>query len=755
MANTTLTQFPSGQTQYKINFDYLARQFVVVTLINSADPAQNKVLTAGNDYRFLNPTTIEIIASQTGFNIVQIHRFTSTDLVVEFRDGSVLTASDLTNAELQAIHIAEEGRDQTTGLAKQYADQAVEAGKDAQDILNQIVLLGKNGYTPVGSFEAGGTLNLQNDVLQLGSGASVTHWRWEGTLPKVVPPGSTPESTGGIARGKWVDVTDATLRGQLSGSLGASLVKTSSGETVEEALDALGSRLYTPEDFGCSTSATDNSTAINLALGSGKHVVWDGSKTYKVTNRLQAKPEVYDNHTGVMSLDVSRYNLGMVKVAFADKVKESDPIRGMYVESAYDFAELAFIKAMGINTLIHYGNFNVEVDNNGSLTKVADNVRALGMRLMVNTEVRDVKDPTLTLGQFIQKFNSHPAVFAWSTFDEAMSRDIPYADQKAHFDAIRSYSNKPISLVDSWNGTDIMSKKMLEYYDIVLADPYGWQHTGMTTAQAVETDLKRFRKSFGLMQAHSRQKAVIPVLGLTIGNGAPGATDAAQVISLAENFRKAGNGQFVFFVWDGLGDPAAIISGIRGNAQFISCVKSTVEKRYPVPVVTESFLFGGSSATSHHSLNNIIDRIPPKDPNTSDPYIGGYAWPIHIFGGAAVNTDRGVTTPGWNISGIGHKSTASVLVTDIPFREHVIVYGGYSVVDAGVLNGVFQVLGTFDGGYTSAVRATQDVSGTYAMLDIQATTPDPRERVCFRTTSVTDSSVYRRIQQGVLISCGW
>ena len=525
---------------------------------------------------------------------------------------------------------------------------------------------------------------------------------------------------------------------------------------VEVALDNVHKVVFMdPEDFGCDTTGTDNTAAVNAALQSNKPVYWDPSKVYKVTGFIEAAASVWDLHAGVICLDTSRYSLGVVKVHLADKVQESDPIRGMYVESAYDFCELAFIKGMGINTILHYGNFNVSVDSAGSLTKAADNIRALGMRMMMNTEVRDVKDPTLTLGQFIQKYNGHPAVFAWSTFDEAMSRGISYADQKSHYDAIRNYSNKPISLVDSWNDTDVISKKMLEYYDIVLADPYGWQHTGMTTAQAVETDLKRFRKSFSLMQAHSRQKAVIPVLGLTIGNGAPGATDAAQVISLAENFRKAGNGQFVFFVWDGLGDPGAIISGIRGNAQFIACVRSSAEKRYPVPVITESILVGGNSVTGHQPLNGIIDRLTVRDSSTSDAFVGGSAYPVHIFGGAGTNTDRGITSAGWNISGVGFKSTAATIVTDIPFRDNVMVYGNYSTIETGVLDGNFQILGTFDGGYSSNVRATQAVSGTYALVNLHATTPDSRERVCLRTTCVTDSGLYRRMWSGVIASFDW
>lgn len=615
------------------------------------------------------------------------------------------------------------------------------------------------GYITIDSFEDGATLTLPNQVLRYE--ATGEYYRWDGAFPpggKVVAAGSTPATTGGVGVGAWVSVGDASLRSDLTSTAsgkGASLVAMSPGVSVRDAITRIDNKIFTPEDFGCNSAAADNTAAVNAALTSGKPVVWTESKVYKVTGRVQASKDVYDLHLGTMVLETSRYSLGQVKVIFADKVQESDPIRGMYVESAYDFCELAFIKGLGINTIIHYGNFNVAADSDGSLTKVADNIRALGMRMMANTEVRDVKDPTLTLGQFIQKFNNHPAIFAWSTFDEAMSRGISYADQKTQYDGIRAYSNKPISLVDAWYGTDVISNKILEYYDIVLANPYPQVHASMTTYEAVEADLRYMRRCYGVMQAHSNQKNVIPVLGLTIGNGSPGATDPVQIIAAAENFRKAGNGQFVCFVWDGLGDPGAIISGIRGNAQFIACVKSTSEKKYPVPVITESIIFGGNGTIGHKSLNNLIDRLPVRDQSTSDQFIGGNAYPVHIFGGKSTNTDRGVTTPGWNISGIGFKKTTATLVTNIPFREHVIIFGDYSVIETGVLDGTYQVLGTFDGGYSSNLRASQDTSGSYANINIQATTPDPRERICIRTSTVTDSNLYRRINYGVIISTGW
>ncbi|HFK4479556.1 TPA: right-handed parallel beta-helix repeat-containing protein [Citrobacter sedlakii] len=69
------------------------------------------------------------------------------------------------------------------------------------------------GYITLDSFEDGNTLTLPNQVLRLV--ATGEYYRWDGALPKDVPPGSTPESTGGIGPGAWIGVGDASLRGEL------------------------------------------------------------------------------------------------------------------------------------------------------------------------------------------------------------------------------------------------------------------------------------------------------------------------------------------------------------------------------------------------------------------------------------------------------------------------------------------------------------------------------------------------------------
>lgn len=282
---STITQFPSGNTQYRIEFDYLARTFVVVTLVNSSNPTLNSVLEVGRDYRFLNPTMIEMLVDQSGFDIVRIHRQTGTDLVVDFRNGSVLTASDLTNSELQAIHIAEEGRDQTVDLAKEYADAAGSSAGNAKDsedearrIAESIKASGKIGYITRRSFEKGFNVTTWNEVLLWEEDGD--YYRWDGTLPKNVPAGSTPETSGGIGSGAWVSVGDASLR-QTLGSRelpGAILVALPYG-TVASAI-----RFFTPEMFGVvGDGETDDYAKFQEMLDtvpSGATIHLDGRKTY-------------------------------------------------------------------------------------------------------------------------------------------------------------------------------------------------------------------------------------------------------------------------------------------------------------------------------------------------------------------------------------------------------------------------------------------------------------------------------------------
>lgn len=81
------------------------------------------------------------------------------------------------------------------------------------------------GYITLKSFQLGAPLSenkltLPNQVLLDESDGE--YYRWDGPLPKVVSPSSTPESTGGIGPGAWLSVGDAALRAALNSEVGYS-----------------------------------------------------------------------------------------------------------------------------------------------------------------------------------------------------------------------------------------------------------------------------------------------------------------------------------------------------------------------------------------------------------------------------------------------------------------------------------------------------------------------------------------------------
>lgn len=75
---------------------------------------------------------------------------------------------------------------------------------------------GSLGYILVDSFEIGGLLSSRYQALHFEQQGE--YYRWDGNLPKSVSAGSTPQSTGGIGKGKWVSVGDASLRSELKKS---------------------------------------------------------------------------------------------------------------------------------------------------------------------------------------------------------------------------------------------------------------------------------------------------------------------------------------------------------------------------------------------------------------------------------------------------------------------------------------------------------------------------------------------------------
>lgn len=128
-----------------------------------------------------------------------------------------------------------------TSMAEQYIDRLGGSHYTIEG-LKRLVLqhIYELGWTLVGTFQAGAVVSNAGDVVQ---DTTTNLWyRWDdlATIPKTVPPGSTPQTSGGVGDGKWVvvDISDI-LRGELASSSGAAMIGVSSGGTVQAVLNDL------------------------------------------------------------------------------------------------------------------------------------------------------------------------------------------------------------------------------------------------------------------------------------------------------------------------------------------------------------------------------------------------------------------------------------------------------------------------------------------------------------------------------------
>lgn len=95
---------------------------------------------------------------------------------------------------------------------------------------------GSLGYVLVDSFEKGAEITTRYQALHWESNGE--YHRWDGNLPKSVPAGSNPDSSGGTGVGKWLSIGDASLRREISnGFISISGVRNQFQFSVESVAD--------------------------------------------------------------------------------------------------------------------------------------------------------------------------------------------------------------------------------------------------------------------------------------------------------------------------------------------------------------------------------------------------------------------------------------------------------------------------------------------------------------------------------------
>ncbi|QMV34170.1 tailspike protein [Salmonella phage vB_SentM_sal1] len=123
-------------------------------------------------------------------------------------------------------------------------EQAILTHSSGSVDLGELAVSREEYVTLTGSFTFGQTVNTKNELLVHAD----AKYRWDGALPKVVPAGSTPASTGGVGLGAWVSVGDAAFRQEANKKFKYS-VKLSDFTTLQDAVTAAVDGLLIDTDY--------------------------------------------------------------------------------------------------------------------------------------------------------------------------------------------------------------------------------------------------------------------------------------------------------------------------------------------------------------------------------------------------------------------------------------------------------------------------------------------------------------------------
>jgi len=674
--------------------------------------------------------------------------------------GDVLSLDDLKIAKLHQLFEAEV----ITGL-----QGGVSGGTPIDYATNQVTgqvqktlpaVLRDAGFRPASfTFATGGTLAVgESDkavLWPISSGGDGNYYIWKGAYPKVIPASSTPSSSGGVSSSGWMPVGDITLRSDLASSdpvKGVSLVYGAAKQTDVNIITSQNAAFSYIEDYASLVVGDDWSDAINAAFSTGKTVVGIGGKEYKVSKIINTKGQ---DIIGGCTFNTSRYSLGSV----AAKTVNPDTLslRMLYVESAYDLAELFYIKSLGFNMINHYCTFanNGSIDSSGTAEQMLNNARTAG--LIVNLGLDNPRS-NASLSEFVNATKDHPATWGYSVYDEPATHGVTVAQQDTKITTLRGLTTKNLNFVDLISDSSfVFNQKFSVNYDTAFVDSYSRYYASGTYAQWLKDDLNKFRFDVGAISQMTGLR-VIPVVSAFIGNSSDTyySRDVNQIVPASTIFGKIAEGDFGAFIWDGA---SASFSGVvRNNAALKALVKELASQRKRKPVMFSAYLFGGTPVSTKWGIQNLINGRKITDATTSDANVQGNSYPIRLRTGAS-ETDRTTTISSSDYSGIGFKGAFASWNSGLRTGVHVRLHLEYFNL-GGSPNGTFSLLSTDDNGYTisNSLYSAAITSGNVISADILPSdiSVSPESTLVFRVSVGGDATtLYRKFIRGLVVCSDW
>lgn len=303
------------------------------------------------------------------------------------------------------------------------------------------------GWIAMDSFQDGATLTLPNQVLR--DETTGEYYRWDGVFPKEVPADSTPDSSGGVEKGAWVSVGDASLRSMLASSSGAGMVGFGQ-ETVESGLNRLNQNTAIIFNSISDAQSADLSAYSTVAIRY-KYSDVEYRKTGETGTPESGDIIRFYDSTGAQWKIVPRLTGSGNGVTCYTQMFIHDP-------SYFEYA-----RSIGISTFINY------IFSGGSLTNqlapFMELCKLYNISLCLGVSGLEDQIPTL-LPQFSKYFNDD-IVTSIYLFDEPDTK--PYATlswQASVIDSVRAITNKPLSaaLTVDVNGRKFLDKRIGTIY---------------------------------------------------------------------------------------------------------------------------------------------------------------------------------------------------------------------------------------------------------------------------------------------------
>lgn len=421
----------------------------------------------------------------------------------------------------------------------------------------------------------------------------------------------------------------------------------------------------------------------------------------------------------------------------------------LYLESAYDLAELLYIKSLGFNTINHYCYFanNGTIDSAGTAEQLLDNARTAGLKVNLGTESPRALS---SLNEFVNATKDHPSTWGYSVYDEPASRGINVASQDAKITTLRGLTTKQLSFVDLISEGNPFNQLFSKNYDIAFVDSYSrvWN-----SGVALDNDLKKMRFDYGCIKAQTGLSRVIPVVSAFTDSGGYYASSESQVIAASKIFGTIFAGNFGAFVWDGAGDPN-ITGRVRTSQNLQGLVKGLASQKVRKMLTTEVYLFGGAPGNTMWPITNLLGKIPVKDASSSDAYVFANAYPVRVKTGQS-DTDRTTTIANSDYAGIGFKGAFATMLTTIKFRKNVRGYLEYFNI-FGNTNGVFSIFSTNDAGYSIVLRYNDALAGNKVLDFNTSAGSNVDDTIVFRIENTGDTTpYYRKFLRGLLVCCDW